>query len=443
MLNFILLIISMKMRLQIRSKIKNLLCSSLFLAPVLFFCCSNAKADGVILIKGNPTQSPQFWTALAFRKIEGFSITYTVSLTNGQLRNFRKDEVGAILEEPKWQEMTVVSDADWQDLGQQKTQLLSSASQYPQLKDWANAIAAKFDAAFARQSAGMVVYRGKVISKDDYDKMRGMAPSASSSGFTLILDDKSFNNVKISSLRNGTLAILHDGGIASIKISDLSEKQKQQLSEFSPDKFGSYLKEERNRMSAEKDLVEKESQLNASHIPLVAATLVKDYNQFKSRIADILKKNKFAPSLITVDESIAQSSVNIPEPTPDCKAGIYTSDHEHGPAMVWISKNEKIISACVGVYVLSDAGNNILINKEEIGEAKDLITKIDGRLFEAIPTALAANKIRAILGQGKTNLTSTFSLKIGASQAKYTIYKPTIESGEKIAQHIKIEISGL
>lgn len=201
-------------------------------------------ADGVILIKANPTQSPQYWTAFAFRTIEGFSVSYTVMLTNGQQRNFRKDEIGAIIEEPKWQEMTVVSDVDWQNLEQQKMHLISSLGKYPQLKDWVNSLTTKFDELLNSRSSFNVLYRGRLITREDFDKLRGNIPSApSSSDTTLTVGGKRFTNVKVLSIKGGRLGFSHDGGVGGVQMSILNEKQIEWVKATSPALFEAHLKE--------------------------------------------------------------------------------------------------------------------------------------------------------------------------------------------------------
>jgi hypothetical protein len=247
--------INMKTHLQTRLNIGKLIHSSLVLMSALFLSWNNAKGDGVILIKAHHTQSPQYWAPFAFRTIEGFPSAYVVSLTNGQQRSFRRDEIGAIIEEPKWQEMTVVSDADWQKLEQIKTQLVSSSGQYPQLKDWANLIAAKFDAALARKFSETVIYRGKAIAKADYDKMMGMSVQGANSGAEkgvrpeLVIGTVKLINAKLASFNEHRVSISHSGGIQGYNLVDLKDYDISALSAAFPE-FSQHVKKLKSQASA-------------------------------------------------------------------------------------------------------------------------------------------------------------------------------------------------
>ena len=111
---------------QFLTQFKLYLQSIIWMGVAAIFISSQAQADGVILIKSHPTQSPNFWRAFTFSKNEASPFNYTITLLNGQQQNFFKSEVGAIIEEPKWNELIITSDADWSKLEQQKSKLLDS-----------------------------------------------------------------------------------------------------------------------------------------------------------------------------------------------------------------------------------------------------------------------------------------------------------------------------
>jgi formylglycine-generating enzyme required for sulfatase activity len=229
---------------QFLTQFKLYLQSIIWMGVAAIFISSQAQADGVILIKSHPTQSPNFWRAFTFSKNEASPFNYTITLLNGQQQNFFKSEVGAIIEEPKWNELIIVTDVDWQKLEQQKNQLISSVAQYPQLKKWINNIITKFDELINSRSSSNVLYRGRIIAKEEFDKLQGTAPATpSSSSAALTLGEKQFMNVKILSIKGGRLGFSHDGGIAGVQMSSLDTKQTEWVKSNAPQLYEAHIKE--------------------------------------------------------------------------------------------------------------------------------------------------------------------------------------------------------
>ncbi len=234
----------MKLSYQYRAHFKLCLQFLMGICMATIFVSGQAKADGVILIKSHPSQSPQYWRVFVFRESEASSFNYTVTLLNGLKQNFFRNEVGAMIEEPKWDEMIVVTDANWQKLEQQKAQLISSVAQYPQLKEWINKIIAKFDELLNSRSSSNVLYRGRLIAKEEFDKLSGNTSSPpSSSNATLTVGGKQFTNVKILSIKSGRLGFSHDGGMGGVQMSALDAKQIEWVKLTSPALFEAHLKE--------------------------------------------------------------------------------------------------------------------------------------------------------------------------------------------------------
>ena len=202
---------------------------------------SPALADGVILVKSHPSQSQQYWRAFAFRTNEASSYNYTVTFLNGQQQNFFKSEVGAIIEEPKWNELTIDSDEGWLKLRQHKSDLLASVAQFPQLKDWATALTSKFDTLLNKDSLSVVIYRGKAISRDDYNKIKGVTPSNTSGNLEagllpeLTIGSKVLTYVKLKSISGTRISIIHSNGIQGYNISDLNKAEILSLTKAFPE----------------------------------------------------------------------------------------------------------------------------------------------------------------------------------------------------------------
>lgn len=211
---------------------------------MLLTALSRLAAEGVILIKANPSQSAKYWTPYAFSKIEQFASAYSVTFANGQVKSWRPDEIGGILESPKWGELFALSDADWAKLKKQRDDFATSTAQLPQVKDWASAEIAKFDELLNSRSFSNVLYRGRLIAKEEFDKLSGNTSSPpSSSTATLTVGGKQFTNVKILSIKTGRLGFSHDGGMGGVQMSALDAKQIEWVKLSSPALFEAHLKE--------------------------------------------------------------------------------------------------------------------------------------------------------------------------------------------------------
>ena len=221
---------------------------SIIVMAIAAICFSSqAQADGVILIKNHATQSPQFWRAFPFSKNEASSYNYTVTLLNGQQQNFFRTEVGAIFEEPKWNELIITSDADWQKLEQQKSKFLDSLGQFPQLKNWSDSLAVKFDNLLDKNSSAVVIYKGRIISRDDYNKLRGLN-SPSNSGklemgelAELTIGSVKLTNVKLTSFSETRVSLVHSNGIQGYNVADLKESEISSLGKAFPE-FAEHVK---------------------------------------------------------------------------------------------------------------------------------------------------------------------------------------------------------
>jgi hypothetical protein len=217
------------------------LCLSLL---ILFIALSRLAAEGVILLRDYPSQSAKIWKPYAFSKVEQFPSAYKVTFASGQVKSCTPDEVGGILESPKWLELFAMSDADWEKIKKQRDDLAAKTAQLPQVKDWASDEIAKFDKLLNSRSSLNVLYRGRLIAKEDFDKLQGNTPpTPPSSSAVLTLDGKQFTNVKILSIKGGRLGFSHDGGIAGVQLSGLDTKQTEWVKAASPALFEAHLKE--------------------------------------------------------------------------------------------------------------------------------------------------------------------------------------------------------
>jgi hypothetical protein len=217
------------------------LCLSLL---ILFTALSRLAAEGVILLRDYPSQSAKIWKPYAFSKVEQFPSAYKVTFASGQVKSCTPDEVGGILESPKWLELFAMSDADWEKIKKQRDDLAAKTAQLPQVKDWASDEIAKFDKLLNSRSSLNVLYRGRLIAKEEFNKLQGNTiPTPLSSSAALTVGGKQFTNVKILSIKGGRLGFSHDGGIAGVQMSTLDTKQTEWVKAASPALFEAHLKE--------------------------------------------------------------------------------------------------------------------------------------------------------------------------------------------------------
>lgn len=233
---------------QILFNSKHFLHSIISMAVATIFIPSKAQADGVILVKSHPSESAQFWRVFPFSKSETWPYNFNLTLLNGQQHSFLKTETGAIFEEPKWNELIITSDADWQKLEQQKSQLLESLGKFPQLKSWAESLASKFEKILDKTSPNTVIYRGRVFSRDEYNKLRGLdAPSNSGSLGKGVVSELTIGSVELRDVKlksfNGTrVSLVHSNGIQGYNLADLKEAEVSSLSKAFPE-FAEHVKE--------------------------------------------------------------------------------------------------------------------------------------------------------------------------------------------------------
>jgi formylglycine-generating enzyme required for sulfatase activity len=211
---------------------------------ILFTALSRLAAEGVILLRDYPSQSAKIWKPYPFSKVEQFPSAYKVTFASGQVKSCTPDEVGGILESPKWRELFAVSDADWEKIKKQRDDLAASTAQLPQVKDWASAELAKFDELLNSRSSFNVLYRGRLIAKEEFDKLqRNTIPTPLSSSAALTVGGKQFTNVKILSIKGDRLGFSHDGGIAGVQMSSLDTKQTEWVKSNAPQLYEAHVKE--------------------------------------------------------------------------------------------------------------------------------------------------------------------------------------------------------
>jgi hypothetical protein len=201
------------------------------------------KADGVAFKKEYSNEKPELWEPVPFKSYERFGFSISVRTHEDQTVVITNDKLGMILEQPQFAEMTLVTEADWEKLAQASQSWQERAAQLPQIKKLILTVLSGYDAILQHRGSGKIYIRGKWMEKEEYAAYINSFSRGSSAIPELRIEDKVYRNVKVSSAKDGRLGITHDGGVARIMISDLSESQITILKSASPSVFEKYLEE--------------------------------------------------------------------------------------------------------------------------------------------------------------------------------------------------------
>jgi hypothetical protein len=221
------------------------------------------KADGVAFTKDFSNEKPELWKPVPFKSYERFGFSTSVRTHEDKTVVITNEKLGMIIEQPQFAEMTVVTDADWEKLAQARQSWQERAAQLPQIKALILTVLSGFDAMLQHRGSGKIYIRGKWMEQEEYETYKKSFSGGASAIPELRVADKIFKNVKVSSAKDGRVGITHDGGVARIMMSDLSEAQITILKTASPSVFAKY----------------EEQTASASQNPTAAQTTPQDQTQ--------------------------------------------------------------------------------------------------------------------------------------------------------------------
>lgn len=161
----------------------------------------------------------------------------------------------------------------------------------------------------------------------------------------------------------------------------------------------------------EDKIIERRRNLKSDYVPLVAKPLLADFEAFtfragvsgnmlvsddKTNVSSVL--SSFSTQLGKLDAGLKARSKFLPGSySLNIQTGIYPSDSENGPAVLWAAKGEDLIALDMGVCLKFSQSDQQIVNTLEIEQAKFFLSKFDETLFETMVDAVAASKIKAIL----------------------------------------------
>jgi hypothetical protein len=97
-----------------------------------------------------------------------------------------------------------------------------------------------------------------------------------------------------------------------------------------------------------------------------------------------------------LDVALSSRSVPIISPLQGSEAGVYSSDEAHGPTVIWMARNGKIICLLVG-FCLDPKKLLSREKQEELELTRNFLGRIDRRIYDRLPDELAAYSVRAVL----------------------------------------------
>lgn len=172
-----------------------------------------------------------------------------------------------------------------------------------------------------------------------------------------------------------------------------------------------YAKEKERDQEDEQKIIERRQNLKAAYVPAVAKPLLADYEIFTFR-AGAMGNLKVSDDKTNVSSALSSFSTQLGKLEAGLKArskflpgsyslnivtGIYPSESEDGPAVLWAAKGDDLIALDVGVCLKFSQTSQELVNTQEIEQAKFFLSKFDETLFETVVDAIATSKIKAIL----------------------------------------------
>ncbi len=167
----------------------------------------------------------------------------------------------------------------------------------------------------------------------------------------------------------------------------------------------SYMNSLASAAKAEQDALQKRQKqfenLKYKYPAKIADYIISERLQFNQSLKKYVQNSKQSNVGLVLDESFKQRSKMIPEPDAGLEAGVFSSDLESGPAVMWVAADSRIIALRIGFIMELDIESDDLVNTAEMTQAKNFISRINERIYYEVPTCIAASKITTLLKRKK------------------------------------------
>ncbi|MBX7210663.1 MAG: hypothetical protein K1X78_20315 [Verrucomicrobiaceae bacterium] len=193
-------------------------------------------ADGVIMTNRTNT-TPEYWTAVPYKSLEKFALSIVVHSPTGEKITVPNPEFGDQIEFPDLAKDTFVAADDVAALKAKREKLAAAAARYKKASGLINPVVAAIDTALENLELGRVLVGGTWMNRNEYDQKMREATSKGGVVSSVPFRSVVLKNVRVSSVRGDRISVLHDGGIATILLSEISADVLSKLKATAPQLF--------------------------------------------------------------------------------------------------------------------------------------------------------------------------------------------------------------
>jgi hypothetical protein len=176
---------------------------------------------GVVIFTSSDADNDKFAVANEFVSMESFGMTSTFKFPNGKTLQMQPPALRMVVPYPDYTALTLVTEADWQAMEKIAEDADKAAKKYPKSVPLMEALKATLNTALQKHQQGYVVIQGGWLSKADYEKKVGDTKA----DYVARLDimGKTYKNVRLSTVADEQVKIMHDGGFSTVPLAELKK----------------------------------------------------------------------------------------------------------------------------------------------------------------------------------------------------------------------------
>lgn len=188
-----------------------------------------AQYEGLVVYRATLSDTPKYYNSLLFKSYKDTGAWLAFEI--GQKKPFEVEK-GLIVKLILFDNTgignafsaNITSDEDVQRVGIFRDYLRDATADMPTVVKMATALCKLLDNDLGMYRSGNVRVGGRWTNKSAWEKANQTAAAA-----TQTLHGKAYQNPKFVSLKDDTLTLSHDGGLARIEMGDIDAKEKQQI----------------------------------------------------------------------------------------------------------------------------------------------------------------------------------------------------------------------
>ena len=207
--------------------------TSFVTAPLLTLLLAAASlsflnAAGIILTKKTPSEAEVYWHPIEFSTLENYSSSIVIQSTGArQSTTIPRYTIGAVLEFPSLTLATLIDEEDWNKLKSKKDDLAMHSMLCKEATPILSKVVSEIDQVLTKHQDGFLLVRGQWINKHEWAAKIAADAKAlqAAKGPEITVGKMTYRDVKVIKVVADRISIMYEGGIASIKIGELSEDQ--------------------------------------------------------------------------------------------------------------------------------------------------------------------------------------------------------------------------